>query len=163
MIETNVTISWFLVISQSVCKRRGYDTFPKVAIISLLHLTTPIQRLRQGSSTQKFYIINVVSIFINRNWPSILFQDPTCINAPTLRFKWKKSYAIVTTILLHVSMHVLPIFSVGNRSTVRKIFLNGANLVSGSKFMWPGWEHVVVIHYIISLSYIIHVHFYLFN
>ena len=130
---------------------------------SHLYKKHALQKLRQDSSTQKFYIINVVSIFINRNWPYILFQDPTCINAPTLRFKWKKSYAIVTTILLHVSMHVLPIFAVGNRSTVRKIFLNGANLVSGSKFMWPGWEHVVVIHYIISLSYIIHVHFYLFN
>jgi len=35
----------------------------------------------------------------------------------------------------------------GNRSTVRKIFFNGANLVSGSKSLWPGWEHVVVIHY----------------
>ena len=45
-----------------------------------------------------------------------------------------------------------PLFSVGNRSTVRKIFFNGAILVSGSKSLWPGWEHVVVIHYIISLS-----------
>jgi hypothetical protein len=83
-----------------------------------LHLTTPVQKhawqtLRQDSSTQKFYILNVVSIFFNRNWPSIFYQDPTCINAPTLRFKWNNPYAIITAILLHVSMHVLPIFSVG--------------------------------------------------
>ena len=52
-----------------MCKRRAYETFPEVAIISLLHLTTPVkkhawQKLRQDSSTQKFYIINVVSIFL---------------------------------------------------------------------------------------------------
>jgi hypothetical protein len=56
-----------------------------------------------------------------------------------------------------------PFFPVGNRSTVKKIFFNGAHLVSWSKSLWPGWEHVVVVHYIISLWYITHVHFYLFN
>ena len=106
-------------LSVNLFARGGaYDTFPEVAIISLLHLTTPVQKhawqtLRQDSSTQKFYIMNVVSIFFNRNWPSIFYQDPTCINAPTLRFKWNNPYAIITAILLHVSMHVLPIFSVG--------------------------------------------------
>jgi hypothetical protein len=46
----------------------AYATFPEVAIISRLHLTTSVQKhawlkLRQDSSTQKFYIINVVCIF----------------------------------------------------------------------------------------------------
>jgi hypothetical protein len=36
-------------------------------------------------------------------------------------------------------MHVLPIFY------IKKLFFNGANLVSGSKSLWPDWEHVVVI------------------
>ena len=51
--------------------------------------------------------------FFNRNWPYILYQDPTCRNAPTLRFKWDNPYVIITAILLHVSMHVLPIFFSG--------------------------------------------------
>ena len=70
----------------------AYATFPEVAIISRLHLTTPVQRhswqkLRQDPSTQKFYIMNVVSIFFNRNWPSIFYQDPTCINAGTYKVR----------------------------------------------------------------------------
>jgi hypothetical protein len=129
----------------------AYDTFPEVAIISPLHLTSvqkhAWQQLCQDSSIQKFYIINVVSIFFNRNLPSILYQDHTCMSvssivyylcmymfisshlfclvfanwcsildflsiAPTLRFKWNNpywAYAIIRAILLHVSMHVLPI------------------------------------------------------
>ena len=71
-IETNVTISKHLDfwLSVNLFARGGaYDTFPEVAIISLLHLTTPVQKhawqkLRQDSSTQKLYIINVVSIFL---------------------------------------------------------------------------------------------------
>jgi hypothetical protein len=57
-------------LSVNLCARGGaYDNFPEVAIISLLHLTTPVQKhawqkLRQDSSTQKFYIINVVSILL---------------------------------------------------------------------------------------------------
>ena len=109
----------------------------------------------------KSFTLLMCWVFFNRNWPSILYQDPTCINALTLRFKWNNPCPIITAILLHAC--VTQFFSVGNRSIVRKIFFDGANLVSGSKSMWPGWEHVVVIHYIISLSYIIHVHFYLFN
>ena len=47
----------------------AYATFPEVTIISRLHLTTPVQKhawqkLRQDSCTQKFYIINVVSILL---------------------------------------------------------------------------------------------------
>jgi hypothetical protein len=37
------------------------------------------QQLRQDSSTQKFYIIKLLGIFFNRNWPSILYQDPKYI------------------------------------------------------------------------------------
>jgi len=50
-------------------------------------LTTPTGM--HDKSTQKFYIINdkCGEYFFNRNWLSILYQDPTCINAPTLRFK----------------------------------------------------------------------------
>ena len=60
-------------LSVNLFARGGaYDTFPEVAIISVLHLTTPVQKharqtLRQDSSTQKFYIMNVVSSFFNRN------------------------------------------------------------------------------------------------
>ena len=63
-------------------------------------------------------IINVVSIVFNRNWPSMLYQDPT--NAPTLRFKWNNPCAIITAILLHVSMHMLPILVSGQQIESKK-------------------------------------------
>jgi hypothetical protein len=53
----------------------------------------------------------VVSIYFNRNWPSILYQYPTCINAPTLRFKWNNPYAIITAILLQSSINACVISS----------------------------------------------------
>ena len=35
------------------------------------------------------------------------------LNAPTLRFEWNNPYAIITAILLYVSLHVLPILFSG--------------------------------------------------
>ena len=45
-----------------------------------------------------------------------------------------------------------PFFTMGSRSTVRKIFFNGANLMSGSKSLCHDLKHVVVIHYIIIIK-----------